>query len=161
MPYFSLRSIQLRTLVQKYIHSHFTRGSGANSPRPPPPPKPKKYVNKKWRLFLFTSNITQGVDSPVMMLIQIHARRVRGHAPQEMFFIKMVQSGAFWVFQNTLLSTLRSTILRIIFYSSKNYLPYQSPIYVSMKVNTIEFCKGGLGGFPPEAEKFLKKSNEM
>ena len=64
VPYFSPRTIQMCTLVQKYmyIYLHFPRGvwgGGGNSPFPPPSPKPKKC--KKMRLFLYyikTSNIT-------------------------------------------------------------------------------------------------------
>ena len=119
-------------------------------------PRSQRNVKKMEAVLLHQTLHTRCVDSPVMMRIHIRARGgggSRGMLP-EIFYIKKLQSGALCVFQNTLLSTEKSTILRIIFHNSKNDSPYQSPIpiQISMKVNTFLFCKGcggGGGGLPP------------
>ena len=83
------------------------------------------------------------------MSIDTCARGVLGHAPLEKM-IKIVPSGAFWVFESMLLSTYKSTIFRMINQQPKFCATYFSKIYpdaqVSTKINTFRCYKGNWGG---------------
>ena len=92
MPYFSHKINPDAHFGTKINTFTFYKGVlGGNSPQ-----KPKKCKNGGLTFFIPGAKIY-----PVMMSIQIHAR---GGGVQ-IFFIKMVQFGAFRVFPNTLLST--------------------------------------------------------
>ena len=86
----------MRTLVKnKYIAILQMRSGVAIAP--PPPPKKEAFS------FLHQILDTRRVDTPVMTWVQIQARGSGDMLPGNL--IKKVQSGAFLVFQNTLIST--------------------------------------------------------
>ena len=84
VPYLSPRSIRMRTLAQKLIHSHFTRGSGGKCPR-----SQRLVINGGFTFF--TSNITY--QARRYILLWCGFRFMLGVV--RIFFIKMVQSSAF------------------------------------------------------------------
>ena len=84
------------------------------------------------------------------MLIQTHARGVRGHGPPR----GIDKKGSTWCIQsvpkcviiNRILNDIKdneSTTTKIIRHI---FLEYQSDVYVSTNINTFIFCKVGLVG---------------
>ena len=94
------QKIQMRTFVQNKYIQILQVGSGSNNPT-----EAKLIYKNEGFSFLDQILHTKRVYSPVMMWIQIYASGSRGMSPYRIYFIKMVQSGAFSVFQNTQLLT--------------------------------------------------------